>query len=297
MKPAPPAFLGIMLTDRCLLRCRHCLYACSPSRTCDADAERVDADLEDMARLGWRHVPIHLGGGEPFLVFETLRRAVRAAASRGFTLEFVETSGAWFADESCARELLCLLRQEGLRRLLVSATPFHVCQTNPRRIRRLVSLARSVFGTRGVVLERRSPLTLGGRAPRALRGILPRLPAEAWECACAGALLESRRWHVGPDGRVHTGYCAGLAFPAPQGLESWYRGFRMEDWGVARMLAEGGLRALLERARSEAGFVPDESGYVSACQLCQEARTALWRSGRYAELGPDGFYRELEADL
>jgi hypothetical protein len=39
------------------------------------------------------------------------------------------------------------------------------------------------------------------------------------------------------------------------------------------------------------GFVPLPT-YAGACDLCTHVRLHLHRTGRYAELGPDGFYDE-----
>jgi len=294
MKPAAPEHIGLMLTDRCPLRCGHCLYACSPGRTAAASPERIESTLAGLEQLGWREIPLHLGGGEPFLVFDTLLRATGEAIRRGFPLEFVETSGYWYHDRKQAVSCLHLLRLAGLHRLLISATEFHLSQVPAERLRELVELAQGVFGEAGVAVERQSRLTLGGRAPYSMRARLPQVPAVALECDCAARLLWSRKWHVGPDGRMHTGYCAGISFPADGSIRAWYRDFDLDDWPVARTLVQRGLKGLLAMAEEQAGFQVDPHGYVSECHLCQEARLALWRVRRYAELGPDGFYRELE---
>jgi len=294
MKPAAPEHIGLMLTDRCPLRCGHCLYACSPQRGEDASPERVAATLDDLERLGWREVPVHLGGGEPFLVFETLFVATGEVVQRGFHLEFVETSGSWYNRREQAVPWLHLLRLAGLRRLLVSATAFHLNQSFGDRWRELVEVARGIFGDKAVEVERSSQLTLGGRAPYAMRTTLPATPAAELDCNAQARLLGRRKWHIGPDGRVHSGYCAGIAFPADTGVGNWYLNFDLEDWPVAKALVHGGLTSLLAMAEREAGFQPNPCGYVSECHLCQEARLALWQLRRYPELGPDGFYRELE---
>lgn len=71
--------LFVHITERCNLACRHCYYACSPSRTLDLPADRLIEIVSEHADLGGRE--ISLSGGEPFL-HPDFKRILSAAAPR-----------------------------------------------------------------------------------------------------------------------------------------------------------------------------------------------------------------------
>lgn len=326
----PPDFLGLMLTSRCLSRCGHCLYNCGPDRREELTPLDIEALLSDLLELGLGHVPVHLGGGEPFLAFPLLLAAAARLTRMGFRIDFVETGGSWFASKQDARARFLALQAAGVRRILVSADPFHQSFVAPSTVRAILGAASGIFGTDNVLLNspqllalveglspektltfgefvasagRESaasallahmrPLQIAGRAPGTLKDFFPRFEAGTFAEDCSLRVIGKRKWHFGPGRYVQTGYCAGLAFPLKDGLARWLRSFNLADWPVVRVLAGDGLQALVLLAGEEAGFRPDPEGYLSACHLCQEARLALWKLGRYEELGPDGFYQEL----
>ncbi len=330
----PPDYLGLMLTSKCPSQCGHCLYICGPKRSEDEDMDikQVESCLSDLKRLGLTQTSLHLGGGEPFLVFPVLVEAIPLVLKTRFYLDFVETGGGWFTSRIEAAERLMALKAAGMERLLISMSPFHQTFIAPSKVRALIKTATMLLGPDSLILntlplledvERISPqdaipfddymkavgpdhgiavlwnnfmpLQLGGRAPETLKHWLPRLDVSSFKEDCQAWLLQTGNWHYGLNKRVHTGYCAGLTFPAPEGFYAWYKSFRLEDWPIAWMIAKEGLAALIEFARSEAGFKIDPEGYVSACHVCQDARLSLWRLGYFKELGPDDFYRELQA--
>lgn len=327
---AAPQYLGFILTNRCSGSCGHCLYNCGPHRRDSLDIETIRASLRDLRALGFGGTRIHLGGGEPFLVFPLLVEAVAAVREMGFVLDFVETSGAWYESSREAAEKLLILKAAGLERILVSVSPFHQSFVSPQKARAVLSLCNKFFGPENVIVnnlalledvERISPqktisfdryvrsvgvahtvtalwqnslpLHLAGRAAETMKPYLPRLPATSLEEPCEGNLLQSGKWHIEAGGLVSTGYCCGLAYPVGEQLADWYSGFSLADWPLTAMIVARGVHAFLEHASTEADFEPDPEGYVSACHACQDARLALWRKGGYPELAPDGFYEEL----
>ena len=331
--PAAPKHLGIMLTSRCTARCGHCLYLCSPDRRETLERNDLDGCIRDLDDLGFERPSIHLSGGEPFLVFPTLMHAAKTVLSAGYRLDFVETAGGWFKSSREAAERLLTLRSVGVEHLLISVGPFHQAFIAPQRARRFLRLCAGVFGpgalivnnlelledvervspsekvsfetviaTLGVdymmrrISEQVLPLNPGGRAPETLKPYLPLRPVEELREDCGSRLLQSGSWHLDPSRRIHTGYCGGLSYPIPDGLAAWYREFELSRWPISRVLVSEGLQGIVELARSEAGFEPDPRGYVSACHACQDARLKLWKLRQYPELGPDGFYTELQRE-
>jgi len=331
--PTPPQHLGIMLTSRCTSRCGHCLYECSPTRRGTLKESTLESCLVDLDALGFEKPSIHLSGGEPFLVFPLLMFAAKSVLEAGFKLDFVETAGGWCTSTREAAERLLALRAIGVEHLLVSAGPFHQAHVPPKRVRRLLRLCVNLFGKDALIVNsldmlelvesvspeetisfddlvekvgadrlldaistQALPINLGGRAAETLKHYMPLHPIETLKEDCAERLLKTGSWHLDPAERIHTGYCGGLTYPIQDGLAEWYREYQIECWPISKIVVEQGFHGVVELARSEAGFAPDPNGYVSACHACQDARLELWKFDRYSELGPDGFYTELERE-
>ena len=114
--------VGILLTSKCNLTCRHCCNDSHPSNTGIVRFEEA-ARLVDEAR----HLPsvreIGFSGGEPFLVMPLLLRLVQHAA--GFGLTSSVTSNGYWARSSRAARLLIDLKDAGLRALNLSTSVFH----------------------------------------------------------------------------------------------------------------------------------------------------------------------------
>lgn len=114
--------LGVLLTSKCNISCRHC---CNDSHPLQSGA----VGFEDVAELieSARDIPsireIGLSGGEPFLFIPLLRRVIQFAASLGFTSS-VTTNGYW-ARSSEALRLLQDLQANGLRAINLSTSVFH----------------------------------------------------------------------------------------------------------------------------------------------------------------------------
>lgn len=58
---------------------------------------------------------LHFTGGEPFMNFELLCRALEIASNLDIPSVFVETNCYWCTDDSSTREKLLLLREKGLK--------------------------------------------------------------------------------------------------------------------------------------------------------------------------------------
>lgn len=104
--PGIPPFQGMLsfaVTLRCNLRCKHCIMS--------ADAQGLDMDpvvlrgwLEEAAQIK-RIKAVCFTGGEPFLVYNTLKEASSLAHDLGFKVSMV-TNGYWATSMPRAMELL-----------------------------------------------------------------------------------------------------------------------------------------------------------------------------------------------
>jgi MoaA/NifB/PqqE/SkfB family radical SAM enzyme len=117
-----PDVLGVLLTSKCNISCRHC---CNDSHPQHSGA----VSFEDIAQLieGARGIPsiseIGISGGEPFLFLPLLHRVIQFATGCGFTSS-VTTNGFW-GTAAGARRILQDLKTSGLRAVCVSTSGFH----------------------------------------------------------------------------------------------------------------------------------------------------------------------------
>ena len=103
---------GIMVNYRCNAACRHCLFACSPNqRPGYVSKEKIRHICRLLVSGGIGSV--HIGGGEPFLDFQSLLAVIRELAETGIVLDFIETNAFWASQEH-QTDTLC-----------ISLDPFH----------------------------------------------------------------------------------------------------------------------------------------------------------------------------
>ena len=146
---------GLLVTDWCPARCRHCYVAAGPEGSRWMAPEAAAGHLAALARLGVGAAGVHVGGGEPFGDFERLLAIVRAARQVGLGgVGYVETSGSWAAREGLVRERLAALAEAGMRQLAISADPYHQEFVPPERVRLLHAVAAEVLGPGGVRARR-----------------------------------------------------------------------------------------------------------------------------------------------
>jgi len=175
----PITAAGLLVTDYCPARCRHCYVSAGPDgkRWMTADAAR--GHFAALRRLGVSADGVHIGGGEPFgrgteADFDRLQAIVRAARQAGLDgVGFVETGGAWVSEgearataDPCdpplprrartarAREWLSALAEAGMRQLAISADPYHQEFIPAERVRLLYTVARDVLPSGGVRARR-----------------------------------------------------------------------------------------------------------------------------------------------
>ena len=103
VKLPEPISGGIILSYKCTAECRYCMYACSPKWSGDWISEE---DLEKiLSQLAGKIKPspygpervnlnygLHFTGGEPFLNFKLLLRAIEIANELNIPSTFVDLS-------------------------------------------------------------------------------------------------------------------------------------------------------------------------------------------------------------
>jgi hypothetical protein len=329
---------GLILSYKCQAKCRHCMYACSPEWKADWISE---ADLEKgLAQLRGKIQPspwgtwgvslntgLHFTGGEPFLNFELLLRAVELAAEFNIPSLFVETNSGWCISDEVARDRLERLRDAGLRGIMISVNPFYAEYVPFERTERCYRISLSVFGGQNVMvyqleyfrqflelgikdrialedylaLARNDPLAgrielfLMGRAASELRVLYPARPAKAFfREPCRPPLL--REWHNHFDnyGNYMPGYCGGISLGSWLDLDALLEeGIELDERPVLRFLIAGDVKGLFQLAR-DLGYQEAERGYLSKCDLCLDLRKYLASKQDFAELRPKEFYAHLE---
>lgn len=346
LKPWPPTSAGILLTYRCTCKCRHCMYACSPAMPDDwIDESGLRRVLEELAPHVVPSSPrgllsvnegLHFTGGEPFLNYPLLLRAVKTAEELGYPSVFAETNCWWCVSDELARAKFSELKGAGLEGVLISANPFLAEHVPLERTERGLRVASEIFGPQNVLVYhevylrllralcaggtlrfddylreglRLNPtlLLLGlspgillprGRLVYALESIYELRPAKAFfNVSCAGEL--TRPWHVHIDCYFNyiPGYCAGITLGDARRLEALLEGVDLSDKPVLAALARN-LGALYKLAAEECRYRERERGYVSPCHLCLDIRLHLTlEGGGYAELQPRCFYESVARGL
>jgi hypothetical protein len=132
------------------------MYASSPTWKddwiSDKDLEVVLTQLADTitsSPKGSNKVSLnsglHFTGGEPFLNFDLLRKAISIADELKIPSIFVETNCYWCINDKTVEEKLRILQDSGLDGILVSVNPFILEQIPYERTERAVRISEAVF--------------------------------------------------------------------------------------------------------------------------------------------------------
>ena len=331
---------GLMLSYKCPAECRHCMYACSPQWS--GDWITVDQLEQSLPRLAKEIMPspsgpqsmslnhgLHFSGGEPFLNFKLLLEAVEIAEALNIPSTFVETNCYWCKTEERTRERLELLKEKGLKGIMISVNPFYAEYVPFERTDRCIRISLEVFGQNVMVyqleyyrqfkqlgitgrlsideylkqageqsLTERVELFLMGRAADRLKSMYPGYPAKRFLSApCLPDFLRGWHNHFDNYGNFMPGYCGGIS------LGSWFEldrlvkeGIDLDNRPVLKYLINEDMQGLLNFAKDR-GYQDLTEGYVSKCHLCLDIRKFLVSNGDYDELKPKEFYAQLKSEL
>lgn len=275
---------------------------------------------------------LHFTGGEPFLNFDLLCRAVEIADGLGIPSTFVETNCAWAVNDRTASDRLALLRDKGLRGILVSVNPFYLEYVPFERTERVVESAVRIFGRNVIVyqldyyrrfrqwgIQSRMPLAEYlklegpgafarnveffpmGRAPfaleRELSEVFPRRRADRFfREPCWPPLIRDWHNHFDNYGNTMPGFCGGISLGDCRDLESLTtRGVALDERPVLGFLVNDDMPGLYAFARDR-DYTELPRGYFSKCHLCVDLRRHLSASGDFPELAPTQLYEQLEPE-
>lgn len=162
IKLPKPISGGLILSYQCPAECRYCMYACSPKWRGWILKEDLEKILEQLAgkiapsRYGPKGVELNCGlhftGGEPFLNFELLLKAVEIANQLKIPSTFVETNCYWCIDDKGTKEKLKLLKEKGLKGILISVNPFYLEYVPFENTERGIKISQKVFGKEKVMI-------------------------------------------------------------------------------------------------------------------------------------------------
>ena len=274
--------------------------------------------------MGLNH-GLHFSGGEPFLNFELLLKAVEIAKALKIPSTFVETNCFWCKNDRITRERLRLLKAKGLIGIMISVNPYYLEYIPFERTDRCIRISLEVFGSNVAVyqmeyyrlfkqlrltgkraldddiaqnggrsLAAHVELLLMGRAVQKLNGVYPSYAAQRFlDVPCQPEFL--RHWHNHFDnyGNYMPGFCGGIS------LGSWFELDRLitqeldlDQRPILKFLIRNDMKGLLHFA-VDRGYQARETGYVSKCHLCLDIRKHLVSRKAYGELQPIEFYAHL----
>jgi hypothetical protein len=319
------------------------MYACSPQWSADWMLEEMLENI--LSQLAGKILPapsgpntvslnhgLHFTGGEPFVNFPLLCRAVELATRLGIPSTFVETNAYWCVDDRSTREKLDTLKRKGLRGILISVNPFYLEYVPFERTVRATRLSLEVFGQNTMVYQvqyfqrflewgiegtvafedylrfegpkdfaRHAEFFVMGSAPyklkEFLRSIYPLRRAQAFfREPCLMPFLRPLHNHFDNYGNYVPGFCAGVTLGDCRKLDELLReGVDTVRFPVLGLLMEEDLKGLLALSR-ERGYQESTEGFYSKCHLCMDLRKHLALTGDYPELRPREFYLRLESN-
>ena len=335
LKLPEPISVGLFLSYQCNAECRHCMYACSPKWKEWISEEDLKTGLSQLAgkikpspygpeKVSLNH-GLHFTGGEPFLNFELLFKAVTIAQELNIPSTFVETNCYWCSDDKKTRDKLQLLKERGLKGILISVNPFYLEYVPFERTERGIQVAQDIFGENMMVyqlayyfhfkksaiigtisvedylrkqednLRANVEMFLMGRAALKLKHLYPKYSAESFlEVPCQPPFL--RNWHNHFDnyGNYLPGYCGGISLGSWRTLDTLLQeGIDLNSHPILGFLIKQDFKGLQQLARGF-GFRESKEGYISKCDLCVDIRKYLSVQKEFIELEPKEFYSHLE---
>ena len=337
----PPASVGLFLSYKCNAACRHCMYGCSPHWNNDWISEsELKIILEQLAKTiepapyGPDSVTLshglHFTGGEPFLNFPLLCRAIEIAQQLKIPSTFVETNCFWAMDERRTRDKLQTLKSLGLNGIMISVNPFYLEYVPFERTRRCAEIGSEIFGSNTMIYQleffyrflalgiqdrlsldeylqlegnpdylQQMEFFMMGRAVYQSGAVFSRFfqnfPASYFFYQpCEPPFLRSWHNHVDSFGNYLPGFCGGISLGKARDLSRMINdGIELDHCPVLRFIIENDFAGFYQFA-SHHGFKFQPEGYYSKCHLCLELRKFLCSAADFPELQPKIFYQQID---
>jgi hypothetical protein len=337
IKIPSPVSGGLILSYKCSAECRHCIYGCSPKWSADWISQSdLEKTLEQLSRtiMPAPYGPkvttlshgLHFTGGEPFLNFDLLCKAVEIADDLNIPSLFVETNCFWAVNDKVTKEKLKHLKSRGLHGIMISVNPFYLEHVPFERTERAIRIALDIFKRNVMVYQleyykrflqwgfkdrvsfeeyltyesretllRNVEFFMMGRAPYVLRDIFPSSPASSFfNEPCITPFLRTWHNHFDNYGNYVPGFCGGISLGDCRNLDTLLKeGIELDDYPVLGFLVNDDMEGLM-RFAIDHGCRESPEGYFSKCHLCTELRRYLAGKGDFKELRPKEFYLHLQ---
>ena len=310
---------GIMVNYACNAACRHCAYACSPSRTGGYMSEETAKQTVKLLEVAGCY-SIHIGGGEPFIDFEGLLKVLNIFSNAGIQIEYLETNAFWAKDADAEAKIKAVM-EAGVDTFCISFDPYHAeyvpyerplllaqkCENTGMRFflwkQQFISLLSKLEpGIPHTRMEMESTLSKKyvanvareygiGYSGRAIN-IESEYQVKHFESIrdnqpCRN-LFSTDHFHVDCEGYYIPFGCTGIRIP----LEKVINGIPDGEYQIFESLLNNGVESIYNIAKDH-DFVLDESGYPSKCNLCFHLRSFL--SGfNYPELHAEHYTESLK---
>jgi hypothetical protein len=275
--------LHILLTYQCTYECDHCFVWGSPRQTGTLTLEQIEQILYQAKEAGV--TSIYFEGGEPFLYYAILVRAVHKAADMGFSVGIV--SNAYWANSVADAEEWLRPFVGRLSELSVSSDLFHCDECLGERPQNALVAAKWLNIPTGMIsiaqpdAKRNARQTYGqiedegavmyrGRAAINLTSQADSYPWESFYSCPHEDLREPGRIHLDPLGNLHLcqGVVIGSLFEKP--LKQICEEYDPDAHPICGPLLDGGPAALVTEYN-----LTHASSYADACHLCYEMRLEL----------------------
>jgi len=287
--------LHILLTYQCTYECDHCFVWGSPRQTGTLTLEQIENILQQAKEADISS--IYFEGGEPFLYYAILTKAVHKAVEMGFSVGIV--SNAYWANSVADAEEWLQPFVGQVSDLTVSSDLFHCEKCLGERPQNAIAAAKWLQIPTGLIsvaqpdeeskqshgqIEEQSAVMYRGRAAVKLAEKATSQPWEGFDTCPHEELREPGRIHLDPLGNLHVcqGISIGNLFEKP--LKQICAEYDADAHPICGLLLAGGPAALVTEFN-----LPHASSYADACHLCYEARTAL-RTRFPQILNPDQMY-------
>jgi len=277
--------------------------------------------LQKIKSLGCHSV--HIGGGEPFLNLDGLKKVLKTAAEADLAVEYVETNSSWYKNKESATAMLQELKKAGLTTLLISISPFHneyipfykvkgvlegcrlagvsifpwISEFFPEidsmddRTTHNLSEYIEQFGMNYVKkIPNRYWVHFGGRALKTYQDVLGTKDLQTIFTSNSSGCSEIANvthFHLDLFGNYIPGLCSGLAIQR----DDLGSPLSSEQYPLLVLLFQKGIKSFFDLAVGRYGFKPAER-YLSKCHLCFDIRRylVLDRNVEFKELQPIGHY-------
>lgn len=313
---------GLITNYFCSSKCKHCLYACSPSWK----KEYISKNSSELTFRKIRSMgceSIHIGGGEPFLNFSGLMKVLDAAVKVNMRIDYIETNSSWFIEKKKTMEKLSAIKSLGVSTLLISISPFHNEFIPFNKVKGLIDACydsgiqifawiedfyaeinnldtcithnlteyKRIYGEDYLMrIPERYWTNFGGRAAYTFSKVFPNQSLdEILCCSPCNELEDTSHFHIDLYGKYIPGLCSGFSI----NIDDLGQSLDAVRYFLIHLLYKQGISALLDYAVKEYGFIA-KACYLNKCHLCNEIRKFIVSKNRHSEeLQPEEYYQNL----